>query len=78
MGDYPIQYCDTATVRLCQYNISCHRSLNLSACELSMFKLYLNVSLVSILFEYFLFSMHDMTDSFVINLLKKSSIAMPS
>ena len=73
MGDYPIQYCDTDTVRLCQYNTflvikaqlpdkrlhmlsshimmtacavayraTCDQSLNLSACELPMFKLYLN------------------------------------
>ena len=42
-----VQYCDTDIVCLCQYSIfSCHQSLNLSACELSMFKLYLNVSLV--------------------------------
>ena len=39
----------------------------LSACELPMFELCFNVSLVLILFEYILlFSMHDMTDSFVI------------
>ena len=36
-------------------------------CELSMFKLYSNVSFVQVSFEYvLLFSMHDMTDSFVI------------
>ena len=51
---------DTDTVRLCQYT--------LSACELPIFELCFNVSLVQILFEYILlFSMHDMTDSFVIH-----------
>ena len=38
----------------------------LSACELPMFELCFNVSLVQILFEYILlFSVHDMTDSLV-------------
>ena len=53
-----VQCCDADTVRLFK---------KLSACGLPMFELYFNVSLVQILFEYvLLFSMHDMTDSFVI------------
>ena len=40
-----LQYCDYATVRLCQYNIFLVIKFKL-ACELSMLKLYLNASLV--------------------------------
>ena len=62
-----VQCCDTDTVRLCQYNILFLVIKKLSACELPMFELCFNVSLVQILFEYMLlFSMYDMTDSFVI------------
>ena len=48
MGDYRT-ICDTDSVTVYIYHIpyiSCHQSLNFSACELSMLKLYLNASLV--------------------------------
>ena len=64
---YIVQCCGTDTVRLCQHNILFLIIKKLSACELPMLKLCFNVSLGQILFEdILLFSMHDITDSFVI------------